>query len=99
MAKLLLAMLEEPRLAEILRVNSFQGETFFSKEAFAVFTERLREAILWESRRLKAREGTAAEEDISAAMELLGFAPSLARKAKYKVDDLKRLLLEFSIAK
>ncbi|HOW45877.1 MAG TPA: alpha-amylase family glycosyl hydrolase [Candidatus Aminicenantes bacterium] len=98
MAKLVLALLEEPQLAEILKVNSFQGETFFSMEEFDAFTERLREALEWEFRRTHARDGAAADAGAISAMELLDFIPSLARQAKFKFNILKKLLLEFSEA-
>jgi glycosidase len=99
LAKLTLAMLEEPQLAEILKVNSFQGETFFNREAFSDFTGRLRAALEWEFRRARSREKAVTDEDARTAMELLDFIPSLARQAKYKVNDLKKLLLEFSETK
>ncbi len=99
MAKLVLALLEEPRLNAALKVNSFQGETFFSKEAFAVFTERLREALGWEVRRARSKKGSSGDGDAHGVGEFIDFLPSLARKAKYKIDELKKLLLEFFAAK
>ncbi|MBN2346749.1 MAG: alpha-amylase [Candidatus Aminicenantes bacterium] len=93
-AKLVAWMLEQSRVQEVIQANSFQGEMYFSKESFALFTERLQESLEWELLKRKGREQDN-EKGASEALELLRFLPALAKQSKYKLFELRKLLQDF----
>jgi hypothetical protein len=94
-ARLVVVLMDQAPLRELIQVNRFQEETYFSRERFAFFCERLAGLLFWEIHRLAA---TAEKEYSRPNLEveaLLHFLPALAVQVKFRLEPFMAKLADF----
>jgi len=96
LARTIGGLLAEDPVKAFLQVNAFQGEWFFHKEYFGRFCERLTVTLLWELNAIARKSRRENRGRTGEALELLYFLPSLAERAKYRLDALREALSSFS---
>lgn len=94
-AKLVVALMDRAPVRELIQVNRFQEEIYFSSERFAFFCERLAGQLFWEIHRLA---GTAGKKHPQPGVEveaLMHFLPALAVLVKFRLEPFMARLADF----
>ncbi len=94
-AKLVVALMAQAPVRELIQVNRFREETYFGKERFALFCERLAGQLLGEIDRLAGDAGKASPDPGLEVEALLHFLPALAVQTKFKLEPFKAKLADF----
>ena len=88
-------LMGQAAVRELIQVNRFQEETYFAKERFALFCERLAGQLLWEIERLAPTAGQGSPDPGQDIAALLRFLPALAAMVNFRLEPFMAKLAGF----